>query len=70
MNPEQPNFITKKSLMATLRALPVGKPVVIKEKDFRYSSLRTARYVLRKEGIMLEVSQKGMIGETKVTRLS
>ena len=70
MSEMRPNFAVKKCLNDTLRQLKPKQTVFIKEKDFKYSSIRTAKYLLLKEGIVLEVSQRGLIGETRVTRLA
>lgn len=64
------NFVTKKSLIETLRRMRVGERVRIKEKDFKFSSVRTAKYVLKKEGVDIDVSVAGLIGECEVVRLS
>lgn len=69
MSTKQPNFILKKSLKDTLRAMDVGDVIRIKNKDFKYNSIRTVMYQLREEGIEITVSQKGLIDETQVTRL-
>lgn len=63
-------FITKKSLIDTIRGLKVGERMRIKSKDFKFASVRTAKYVLRKEGIDINVSEKGMIDECEVIRLN
>ena len=67
---KQPNFIMKKSLKDTLRAMNIGDVIRIKSRDFKYNSIRTVMYNLRDEGIELKVSQAGLIDETQVERLS
>lgn len=64
------NFKTKKSLIDTLRFLKVGECVNIANKDFKFCSVRNAKYQLRREGIEIDVSERGLIGECKVTRLN
>lgn len=70
MRETRPNFAVKKCLNDTLRQLKPNQTIFIKERDFKYPSIRTAKYQLLKEGIVLEVSQRGLIGETRVTRLA
>ena len=70
MSETRPNFAVKKCLNDTLRQLGLKQTIFIKERDFKYASIRGARRMLMKEGIVLEVSQKGLIGETRVTRLA
>lgn len=60
----------KKSLKGTLRTMKVGDVIRIKNRDFKYNSIRTVMYQLRNEGIELKVSQAGLIDETEVKRLN
>ncbi len=63
------NFVTKKSLIGTLRELKVGEKMRIKNKDFKYCSVRTTKYLLEKEGIIINVTERGMIDECEVERI-
>lgn len=67
---EKTNFVTKKTLTETLRRLPIGGEITIKTRDFKFSSAKTAKYNLRREGIEIDLTEKDMINEYKVTRLS
>lgn len=67
---EHTSFVTKKSLKETIRRLPIGGSMIIKSKDFKYASVRTVKYQLRREGIEIAVTEKGMIDQCKVTRLN
>lgn len=63
-------FVTKKTLTETLRRMKVGQTMRIKNRDFKYSAVKTAKNRLKKEGIDIKLSEKGMIDECEVTRLA
>ena len=52
-------FVTKKTLTGTLRKMKVGKTMRISSKNR-----------LKREGIIIDISQKGLIDEYDVTRLA
>ena len=63
------NFVVKKSLIGTLRMMQVGETMRIKRREFKTSAVRTAKERLKGEGIIIKVSEAGMIDECEVTRL-
>lgn len=63
-------FVTKRTLTETLRRMKVGQTMRIKSRDFKYSAVKTAKNRLKKEGIDIKLSEKGMIDECEVTRLA
>lgn len=69
MRMETANFVTKKSLTETFRRMRPGEVMIVKNKDFKYSSGRTAMYNLKREGIMLRMTEKGMVDCWKVERI-
>lgn len=66
---EVANFVTKKSLTETLRRMRPGEEMIVKNKEFKYSSGRTAMYSLKREGIVLKMTEKGMVDCWKVERI-
>ncbi len=63
-------FEYKKSLTGTLRKLPLGESIVIKNSDFKAAFVRTAASNLKKkEGYEFKVSDAGRIDDIEVTRL-
>lgn len=66
---ERTNFILKKSLMETMKAMPVGGAMRIRSRDFKVSYVRQARNRLNRRGYLFEVSEAGMIDECEVRRL-
>lgn len=62
-------FVMRPSLLETLRQMRPGDSMVVKCRDFKYSSGRTAKYKLLKEGIILNMTEAGMVDEWKVTRV-
>ncbi len=64
------NFEVKKTLTGTLRKMKVGKTIRIKNKDFRITSAYSSKNRLKREGIIIDISQKGLIDEYDVTRLA
>ena len=54
----------------TLLALNVGESATIRERDCRYMGLQQAAQRLKKKGYKFEISCKGLIDRTRVTRLS
>ena len=67
---EKTSFVTKKTLTETFRRLPIGGEITVKTHDFKFNTAKTAKYNLRKEGIEIKLTERGMINEYKVTRLS
>ena len=63
-------FVVKKSLTETLRRMKVGETMRIKSRDFKYSAVKSAKYALRKEGINIKLTEKGLIDEVEVTRMN
>lgn len=66
---EAANFVTKKSLTDTFRRMRPGEVMIVKNKEFKYSSGRTAMYKLKREGIELKLTEKGMVDCWKVERI-
>lgn len=64
------NFEVKKTLTGTLRKMKVGQTMRIKNRDFKISSARSSKDRLKKEGIIIKVSEEGLIDEYDVTRLA
>ena len=64
------NFVVKKSLIDTLRALAVGESIYIKTRDFKTQSAQNAKRRLRKEGINIAISERGLVDEFRVERLN
>ena len=63
-------FEYRKSLPLTLRKLPIGKSIVIKNFDFKAARVRVVASVLKKkEGLEFTVSDAGRIDDVVVTRL-
>jgi hypothetical protein len=63
-------FELKKSLIGTLRKMPVGKSVVIKNRDFKVSQVRIVASTLKRNGgYEFSVSDTGRIDDSVVTRL-
>lgn len=50
--------------------MKVGQTMRIKNRDFRISSARSSKDRLKKEGIIIKVSEEGLIDEYDVTRLA
>lgn len=46
-----------------------GEVMIVKNKEFKYSSGRTAMYNLKREGIVLKMTEKGMVDCWKVERI-
>lgn len=67
---EKTSFVTKKTLTETFRRLPIGGEIIVKTRDFKFNTAKTAKYNLRKEGIEIKLTERGMIDEYKATRLS
>ena len=67
---EKTNFVTKKTLTETFRRLPIGGEITVNSRDFKCKTAKTAKYNLRKEGIEIKLTERGMIDEYKVIRLS
>lgn len=63
-------FVTKKTLTETLRRMKVGQTMRIKNRDFRITSAYSSKNRLKREGIIIDISQKGLIDEYDVTRLA
>lgn len=63
-------FVCKKNLTETLRRLKKGDSMVVKNRDFKMGSGQAAKRALEKEGIILRISEKGMVDEWLVERLN
>ena len=60
----------RKSINWTLRKLPIGKTIVIKNTDFKAAQVRCVASTLKKrEGFEFTVSDAGRIDDVIVTRL-
>jgi hypothetical protein len=67
---ETATFETSKSLIKTLRKLPLKESVVIKNKDFKAAQVRSVASTLkRREGFEFSVSDAGRIDEVVIIRL-
>lgn len=62
-------YIVKKSLTDTLATLPLNSPQIIKTKDFKVSAARSAKYRLKRKGIIIDITEDGMIDEYQVMRV-
>ena len=62
-------YKTRISLADTLRGLEEGKSIVIKNAQFKRTTIANAAYRLKKENIILAVSDAGRIDDVLVTRL-
>lgn len=63
-------IVTKPSLMSTLKALNIGKPTLIKSKQFKPNSVRNAVSRLNKTNLYhFSSTEEGLIDAIKVTRL-
>lgn len=60
--------IKSRELADTLRKMPIGGELYIKEKEFRTSSVHNACGRLKKEGYDYKCSAKGIIDGCVVTR--
>jgi len=67
---EKTNFVTKKTLTETFRRLPIGGEITVKTRDFKFNTAKSAKYALRREGIEIKLTERGMIDEYKATRKS
>ena len=63
-------YKTRISLADTLRNLELGKSIVIKNVEFKRSTIANAAYRLKKEKMILTVSDAGRIDDVIVTRVS
>ena len=63
-------FKTKILLKDSLREMPIGSKLTIKNRQFKASVVRTKTTDLKcKEGYLFDVSDRGMIDEVVVTRI-
>lgn len=63
-------FVRKKNLTETLRNMKVGSSMIIKNRDFKPNSGQAAKRKLKQEGIIIDITEAGMIDEWKATRLT
>ena len=62
--------ITKPAtLLEQLKKLEVGQVIYIPMLEYKTKSIRNASDILKKEGVVLAVSEKGLRDRTRVTRL-
>lgn len=61
-------FVCKKNLTDTLRKMRIGDSMIIKNKDFKPSTGQAAKRRLKKEGIIIEITEAGMVDEWKAIR--
>ena len=64
---EKTSFVTKKMLTETFRRLPIGGEITVKTREFKFTA-KSAKYALRREGIEIKLTERGMIDEYKVIR--
>lgn len=62
--------IKGRELSDTLRSMKVGEEILFKEKEFRSTSVSSACYRLKREGLLFSCSSKKNIDGSKVIRLS
>lgn len=62
-------FKTKIVLKDSLVGMSVGDTLTIKNRQFKSTSIRTVATRLKNEGYIFDVSDKGRIDDTVVTRL-
>ncbi|MCD7929955.1 MAG: hypothetical protein LUH15_00490 [Tannerellaceae bacterium] len=62
--------IKKVDVQSTLLSIPVGGEVTIKNKQVKSSSIRSAIRVLNQRGYRFESSEKGLIYEVRIRRIS
>jgi len=58
------------TLADQLKTIQIGQEVEIHIDQYKMSAIRQAAHRLKKEGIVLKVSEKGCRYTTKVTRIS
>lgn len=61
-------IVNKPSLSDTLRALPIGKPTIIKSSQFKTNSVRNTISRLKKQGYHFVASEEGQIDQITITR--
>lgn len=61
--------IKGRELSETLRSLKVGEEILIKDKEFRATSVSSACYRLKKEGFLFSCSAKRNFAGSKVIRI-
>lgn len=66
---EEVKLKTKIILKDSLRSMPVKGTLVIKNHQFKVSTVRTTITAMKKEGYLFEASDKGRIDDVVVTRL-
>ncbi|MDH6354681.1 lysylphosphatidylglycerol synthetase-like protein (DUF2156 family) [Dysgonomonas sp. PH5-45] len=71
MNTEATNvkIVSKPALTATLKALPLGKPKLIKNKQFKANVVRNTISRLNKKGYSFEATEDGLVDAVQVTRI-
>lgn len=57
------------TLLDQLRKIGVGEEVNISIMEYKTRSVRNAADILKKEGLVFAVSEKGLRNSTRVTRL-
>lgn len=57
------------TLLDQLRKIGVGEQVNISTMEYKTRSVRNAADILKKEGLVFAVSEKGLRNSTRVTRL-
>lgn len=62
------DFVSKKNLTETFRQMKIGDSKIIKNKEFKPGTGQAAKRRLKKEGIIIEITEAGMIDEWKATR--
>ncbi|MBE6246117.1 MAG: hypothetical protein E7110_01715 [Bacteroidales bacterium] len=62
-------IIKPATLLDQLRKIEVGEQIYIPVMEYKLKSIRNAADVLKKEGVVLAVSEKGLRDRTRVIRL-
>ena len=66
----RPVLVRKVSTTETLMRIETGQSVVIPTKDIKTANIRNTAWRLEKRGVAsFEVTELGLVNETKVTRL-
>jgi hypothetical protein len=63
------NLVERIDVRGTLLSIPVGQSRHIPVTMIKAASIRSAVRILRKEGYSFDVTEKGLMETTKVTRI-
>ncbi len=59
----------KKTLTDTLRTIPIGEQMVVKNRDYKSTTIRNVLSRLKQEGYLYECTEKDCIDYVKVSRI-